>query len=94
MQKICQGQEETCENKKGLNKKVIAVAAIAGVVILLLTALIYFRPQLFGQVCFIAHRVKNTFSHYVLKNKPQFYYLQMEKNGKDIRVSVDDPLED
>lgn len=38
-------------------------------------------------------RIKNTFSYYVLKEKPQFYYLDVEKNGQDMRIYRNDVLE-
>jgi tetratricopeptide (TPR) repeat protein len=79
--------------KKGLNKNIIAGAAIAAVSILVLASLIFWRPRFFSAGIFYAQRAKNTFSYYILQNKPHFYYLQMEKNGKDIQVGADDPFE-
>ena len=70
-------------NKKGLNKNIIAGAAIAAVAILVLASLIFWRPRFFSAGIFYAQRAKNTFSYYILQNKPHFYYLQMEKNGKE-----------
>ncbi|MHB8137664.1 MAG: tetratricopeptide repeat protein [Smithellaceae bacterium] len=86
-------REYAGNRKKSSNKIIIAVAVIVGVVILLLTSLMYFRPQVFQSGIFFAHRAMNSFSHYVLKAKPHFYYLRMEKNGKDIEVGADGTLE-
>ena len=55
--------------------------------------LYYFYPQTIRAFSYNAMKVKNTFSYYVLKEKPHFYYLEMEKNGKNIRVAVDEMLE-
>ncbi|MGD0168874.1 MAG: tetratricopeptide repeat protein, partial [Smithella sp.] len=49
--------------------------------------------QFFDSLAFQASRVKNAFSYYILQDKPEFYYLEMEKNGKDIRVSKNKALE-
>jgi hypothetical protein len=38
-------------------------------------------------------KVKNLFSFTVFGNKPEFYYLDVEKNGKDYRLTVDDVFE-
>ena len=75
------------------HKVLITSAAIAGVVLLLLSALIYFQPRLLRSSLFACHRVKNAFTYYVLKSAPQFYYLQMEKNGKDVRMGAGETLE-
>ena len=69
----------------------ILIAAIS--VVLIFALLFLFYPQFSRSISFHVSRIKNTFSHYVLKEKPHFYYLEMEKNGKDIRVSKDLPLE-
>ena len=62
-------------------------------VILISVLLFFFYPQFFRSLAFKASRIKNTFSHYVLQDRPHFYYLEMEKNGKDIRVGKDEALE-
>ncbi|MEN6421131.1 MAG: tetratricopeptide repeat protein, partial [Smithella sp.] len=71
--------------------KGIVIAAIAVIFILALLYLVH--PQFFSSAAHTASRVKNTFSHYVLNEKPNFYYLVMEKNGKDINVSTEEALE-
>ena len=60
---------------------------------LIFVFLYFFYPQSFRSFAFHASRVKNAFSYYILQARPHFYYLEMEKNGKDIRVSNDEVLE-
>ena len=67
----------------------IAVAAV----IFLAVVILFFNPRLVTSLVLQVSRVKNAFSHYVLKERPHFYYLEMEKNGKDIRVSRNEALE-
>ena len=38
-------------------------------------------------------RIKNILSYYVLQDKPHFYYIAMEKNGKDIRINANESFE-
>jgi hypothetical protein len=37
-------------------------------------------------------RLKNTIAHLVLRQAPHFYYLDVEKNGKDERLTTRDAL--
>jgi tetratricopeptide (TPR) repeat protein len=61
---------------------------------MLIAGFLYFlRPQLIRAVSFNAVRIKNTFAYYIFQAKPHFYYLEMEKNGKDLQVSVNEALE-
>jgi tetratricopeptide (TPR) repeat protein len=62
-------------------------------VILIFVLLFFLYPQFSRSLAFKALRIKNAFSHYILQHKPQFYYLEMEKNGKDIRVDRGEALE-
>src|SRR5271169_4361715 len=55
--------------------------------------LYYFYPQAFRAFSYNMMKGKNTFSYYVLKGKPHFYYLEMEKNGQNIRMTADEMLE-
>lgn len=80
-------------NKKRSSKKIIAGAVITVIGILALALLIFWFPRLTQEIFSYAVRVKNTFSFYVLQNKPFFYYLNIEKNGKDIHVGINDTLE-
>lgn len=72
--------------------KCVAAGIIAGV-ILILVLLYFFRPQAAESMVFNAIRIKNTISYYVFHSSIHFYYLEMEKNGKDVRVHVNQPLE-
>jgi tetratricopeptide (TPR) repeat protein len=67
---------------------------IAGLTVMLCFAVLYyFNPKIFHDISFSATRVKNTFEHYVLKEKPLFYYLEMEKNGQDVRIAPEEAFE-
>mgnify|MGYP004704276025 CR=1 FL=1 len=74
-------------------------AIILGILIVLtvmavLSALILLGPRFSNSSIFQAPlRTVNTFSYYVLNKKPQFYYLEMEKNGKEIRIDVEETFE-
>ena len=84
-------------NKKEQSKKIlfpIMKILIAFVFIILIFIFLYFfYPQSFRSFALGVSRVKNTFSYYILQARPHFYYLEMEKNGKDIRVGKDEVLE-
>lgn len=80
------------QNKNGL----IKIWLIAGVfaVIFVSFALLYFiYPQTIETITFNTSRMKNIASYYLFESKPHFYYLEMEKNGKDIFVHVNESLE-
>jgi len=62
-------------------------------VILIFILILFFYPKAFRSFAFMALRVKNTFSYYILDSEPHFYYLEMEKNGKEIRASENESLE-
>jgi tetratricopeptide (TPR) repeat protein len=72
-----------------VSKIVIAIAAA----VIIIASVLLFYPPFFNSVAYQAARAKNTFSYYVLNEKPRFYYLEMEKNGKDILAGKDVPLE-
>lgn len=85
-----------CVNNEERNKKIsfpmkILITFIFIIIIFLF--LYFFYPQSFRSFVFQASRVKNTFSYYMLQDRPQFYYLEMEKNGKDVRIGEDEDLE-
>ena len=71
--------------------KMISIALI--IVVLIFVLLFFFYPQFFRSLAFKASRIKNTFSYYALQERPHFYYLEVEKNGNDIRVGKDESLE-
>ncbi|MBP1710623.1 MAG: tetratricopeptide repeat family protein [Deltaproteobacteria bacterium] len=79
--------------KKRPDKLIVAGVVTATVAIVLLVSFIYARPQVFQSGIFFAHRAINAFSHYVFRVKPDFYFLQVEKNGRDIQVGADEILE-
>ncbi|HNZ65676.1 MAG TPA: hypothetical protein PKJ10_07555, partial [Smithella sp.] len=72
-----------------VQKTAIVLAVIS---VILLIAFLLSR-NVFSSFALQASRIKNTFAHYALKEKPQFYYLELEKNGKDIRVGRNNGLE-
>ncbi|HPK54787.1 MAG TPA: tetratricopeptide repeat protein, partial [Smithellaceae bacterium] len=88
--------EETINNNergsRGLSGSKI-LAGIFGILILVMAVLFLFYPQAVIIAVFNAGRIKNTFSYYILQEKPHFYYLDMEKNGKNIRVNSNQSLE-
>ena len=71
--------------------KTLSIAA-AVVVCIAVVALLFYQG-FFLSLAFQMSRIKNTFSYYVLKEKPQFYYLDVEKNGQDMRIYRNDVLE-
>ena len=82
------------EEKSGGMSFTVKKISIALFFVFLISVLIFlFYPQFFRSLAFKASRIKNTFSHYVLKDRPHFYYLEVEKNGNDIRVGKDEALE-
>ena len=79
------------DNEGILHKKWIIPGAVA--VILVIFALLFFlRPQTLGTITFNAVRIKNTISYYVFHSRIHFYYLEMEKNGKDIHSWLTDAV--
>jgi len=78
--------------KAGPGKKKVVIVLVAAFV-LLAAACVFFRPVVLQSVLFLARRTGNTFCHYLLKSEPQFYYLLVEKNGRDMRLSDDEALE-
>jgi tetratricopeptide (TPR) repeat protein len=77
----------------GISFLIKAVLSALVSIAVILVSLYFFYPQFYKSVAFGASRVTNAFSYYILQDKPEFYYLEMEKNGKDIRVNKDAPLE-
>ena len=78
---------------KGSVSGIIIFAGIFAAVILIMALLYIFNPRALQDIAINASRVKNTFSYYILQGNPHFYYLEMEKNGKSIRVSANAALE-
>jgi len=84
-------------NKKekigGISFPVKKILIALSFVILISVLLFFFYPQFFHSLAFKASRIRNTFYHYVLQDRPHFYYLEVEKNGNDIRVEKDETME-
>ena len=74
-------------------KKITAVVIVIAVIILVFFSILIFRPQTFGELPYRITRINNLFSYYVLQAKPNFYYLEMEKNGNDIRVNANESFD-
>ena len=73
--------------------KKITVAVIAAVVVLLARGEHGWVHVFFPSAFSFVFRAKNEFSFYVLGQMPHFYYLRIEKNGKEIRLGEADVLE-
>ncbi|MDZ4163710.1 MAG: tetratricopeptide repeat protein [Smithellaceae bacterium] len=52
-----------------------------------------FSPPQAKDLEYLATRTKNAFQHYILKEKPRFYRLLMEKNGQDLELREGDRFE-
>src|SRR4030065_2873889 len=89
----------TIRRRENTNQKIkkrppvvrILLSLVALVLIYFL--LYFFHPQTIHTFNFYGTRVKNAFSYYLLKEKPHFYYLAIEKNGQDIRVDALEMME-
>jgi len=77
----------------GNKNKIMAAAIITAVIIIFIVALFLFMPRASGSLAFGMTRIKNAFSYYILNARPHFYYLEMEKNGKELRLSSAAALE-
>lgn len=88
---------ENSGKKKGRNRVMLTLltgfAGLIAIIIIIFILLYFIHPQAIKEIIFNAGRVKNISSYYLLGDKPHFYYLEMEKNGKDIRVGVNEALE-
>ena len=71
-------------------KKLLVAVSI---VFLMPVLLFLFYPQFFTSIAHKTIRIKNALSYYIFQEKPHFYYLEMEKNGKDIRIRKGESLE-
>lgn len=75
---------------KPRRKRGVAPGIIVLIALVLFTSGVmanYFWPEEVRDLYFIASRLKNTFSFIFLGHPPQFYYLEIEKNGKDSRLT-------
>ena len=71
--------------------RIIAVSAAAVALVLVAAAYILSGPN--GTLSGARTRAGNLFSYYVLGNPPHFYWLDVEMNGKELRLSTKDVLE-
>ena len=81
------------EEKKKRRIPIERILIFSVILIAAFAFLYYFYPRTIRTFSDQVLRVKNTFCYYVLKEKPHFYYLEMEKNGKNIRVAANEMLE-
>ncbi len=77
---------------RGLFIAIIA-ASVAAMLILAWIIATYAFPEKMHKYPLSLVRLKNTFSFVLLGGKPQFYYLDVEKNGKDYRLKKGDVLD-
>ncbi|PIP08774.1 MAG: hypothetical protein COX51_02605, partial [Syntrophobacteraceae bacterium CG23_combo_of_CG06-09_8_20_14_all_50_8] len=77
---------------KGNRKVFIVLLAAAATMIVALVGVIVF-PEKFTRLSFAVTRVKNTASFLIMGAPPSFYYLDMEKNGRDLRLRVSDSFD-
>ncbi len=63
------------------------ILLLAGLLVLTAFAIAFIIfPEQLARFSLGLQRVKNTFAFYVLGEKPRFYYLNMEKNGQELRL--------
>lgn len=81
------------ENKKaGSGRRALLAAVGIALVLMMLISGVWLASRIFPAAFLPVSRVKNAFSYYVLKQKPHFYYLEMEKNGRTVRLGEKDTL--
>jgi tetratricopeptide (TPR) repeat protein len=74
-------------------RRTVARILIAILIILLGAGVYMFFSRTSGKAPFFATRAMNTFSFLVLGRNPHFYYILMEKNGKDYPLTAKDTFE-
>jgi tetratricopeptide (TPR) repeat protein len=85
--------KDPIKNDEQARKKITRVLIALAVPVIVFFSILLFRPQAISTVTFPLIRIKNTISYYLLQDKPHFYYIEMEKNGNDIRINADESLE-
>ena len=93
MPRIYADNKKDRPDRRAGGKKRPVVLMLVAAVVLLAALYAYFRPADLSAGLSAARRVEGAFSYYVLKGKPQFYHLLIEKNGKDMRFDEGVPLE-
>jgi tetratricopeptide (TPR) repeat protein len=80
--------------RPGRGLRIAAIAGCAVVVVILLWIIAdYAFPERMHNYPVSFMRLKNTFSFVFLGGKPGFYYLDVEKNGKDYRLRKSDAFD-
>jgi tetratricopeptide (TPR) repeat protein len=80
------------KNEKGSRKVfVILLAAVAAMIVASIGVAIF--PEKFPRVSFFVMRVKNTASFLIMGEPPRFYYLDIEKNGRDLCLGAADSFD-
>ena len=74
-------------------KNVSRVLITFVVIVIVVFAIWLFRPQVISAFTFQIVRINNIFCYYVLQAKPHFYFIEMEKNGKDIHINANESFE-
>ncbi len=80
--------------RKGRKSTGVRIVLLILVILVILAAAVFFLYP--GNLRAIAggwNRIQNTFSFIVLDQKPHFYSLVLEKNGKDYRLTASDVFE-
>ena len=79
-----------------MKRKSVKIRMTLVIIVVLAAGLLiagFFYPQGLRGITNGLIRAKNTFSFIVLKQKPHFYALILEKNGKDYRLTAADSFE-
>ena len=74
-------------------KKITRIVIVLAVLVFIFFSILIFQPQMLSVLPYRITRINNLFSYYVLQAKPNFYYLEMEKNGNDIRVNANESFD-
>ena len=81
-------------NRPGRGLFIAIIAALVSAMLILAWIIAtYAFPEKMHKYPLSLVRLKNTFSFVLLGGKPQFYYLDVEKNGKDYRLKKGDVLD-
>ena len=84
------------ETLKIPRRRLYVIVGISTLLLLLVAGLVVsyqFFPQKKDAFFSNISRTKGSLSHYLLGHKPGFYYIDIEKNGKDYRLTTGDTLE-